>query len=481
MTTYGNTKDSKTAAQEHVDVGGVKAKRTLVAGWDGANINDANVDSSGNVSVTGTVTTSSASSVIDANNSTTTPLIADAVWTGTAVDCTGYSNITNTIYADQDSATDGMEYQFCSDSSFGVNTDTHKFTLEAGSQRRFQFPVTARYFRIKFTNGGTGQGAFDVQNILHTTNVLTSIHRLGDTTTTDRSAQLTKSAIMGETTAGGGGMVNVKVNPSGTLQVNASQDTDPWIVDGSGVTQPVSGTVTVANPTADPETGLATSANQLPDGHAVTVDNVGGVEVVQVTAADLNCTEANSGTIAGDTTSIDGKITACDTGAVVVSSGAITETNSGAIKTAVELIDNAISGSEMQVDVVTQPARDRLIDNVGVAIQTDTILSDTTALTPKFAVINVATSGDNTLVAAVSAKKIRVLSLTLVMGAATTVRFESGAAGTALTGQMEIAANSGLVLPFNPVGHFETASNTLLNLELSAANNADGFLTYIEV
>jgi putative ubiquitin-RnfH superfamily antitoxin RatB of RatAB toxin-antitoxin module len=36
----------------------------------------------------------------------------------------------------------------------------------------------------------------------------------------------------------------------------------------------------------------------------------------------------------------------------VIDSGTITETNSAAIKTAVELIDNAISGSEMQVDVV---------------------------------------------------------------------------------------------------------------------------------
>ncbi len=61
----------------------------------------------------------------------------------------------------------------------------------------------------------------------------------------------------------------------------------------------------------------------------------------------------NLATIAGDTTSIDGKITACNTGAVVVSSGTITETNSSAIKTAVETIDNAISGNEMQVDVVS--------------------------------------------------------------------------------------------------------------------------------
>lgn len=40
---------------------------------------------------------------------------------------------------------------------------------------------------------------------------------------------------------------------------------------------------------------------------------------------------------------------------VTVTSGAITETNSAAIKTAVEILDNAISGSEMQVDVLTMP------------------------------------------------------------------------------------------------------------------------------
>ncbi len=90
-------------------------------------------------------------------------------------------------------------------------------------------------------------------------------------------------------------------------------------VDGSGVTQPVSA-ASLPLPA-----GAATAAAQLADGHNVTVDNVGGVEVVQVTAGDLNCTEASAsgiltdtGVIASDTTSIDGKITACDTGAVVV-------------------------------------------------------------------------------------------------------------------------------------------------------------------
>jgi hypothetical protein len=99
----------------------------------------------------------------------------------------------------------------------------------------------------------------------------------------------------------------------------------------------------------------------------------------------------------------------------------------------------------------------------------------------KYAVIDAATSGDNTIVTAVTGKKIRVLSCFLVAASAVTTRFESGAGGTALTGQMNCAANGGYVLPFNEGGWFETAAGSLLNLELGGAVSVDGSLSYIEV
>jgi len=52
----------------------------------------------------------------------------------------------------------------------------------------------------------------------------------------------------------------------------------------------------------------------------------------------LHCLDANSATIAGDTTSIDGKITACNTGAVVISSGTCAVTNAGTF--AVQAVPN---------------------------------------------------------------------------------------------------------------------------------------------
>ena len=112
---------------------------------------------------------------------------------------------------------------------------------------------------------------------------------------------------------------------------------------------------------------------------------------------------------------------------------------------------------------------------------TSALYDGTTLVTPKFAVIDAATSGNNSIVAAVAAKKIRVLQASGIAAGAVNVRFESGADGTALTGQMNLTTNSGFVYNFSPVGWFQTATNTALNLELSGAVSVDGCLVYVEV
>lgn len=104
-----------------------------------------------------------------------------------------------------------------------------------------------------------------------------------------------------------------------------------------------------------------------------------------------------------------------------------------------------------------------------------------TAVTPKFAAIAASTSGNNTIVAAVSSKKIRVLAAQIIANGTVNAKWQSGASGTDLTGLAYLVANAGYVLPFNPAGWFETASNTLLNLNLSGATAVGGSITYIEV
>lgn len=92
--------------------------------------------------------------------------------------------------------------------------------------------------------------------------------------------------------------------------------------------------------------------------------------------------------------------------------------------------------------------------------------------------IDVASSGDNTLIAAVAGKKIRVYYCILVSSGTVTVRFESGASGTALTGQITLAVNTGFATGYCPLGHFETTAGVLLNLELSDAVSVDGWIVY---
>jgi hypothetical protein len=102
-------------------------------------------------------------------------------------------------------------------------------------------------------------------------------------------------------------------------------------------------------------------------------------------------------------------------------------------------------------------------------------------LTPKFAVISCSSSGNNTIVAAVASKKIRVLALSITESGAVNAKFQSAAGGTDKTGLYYLAEKGGLVLPFNQLGWFETVAGELLNLNLSAAVPVGGCLTYIEV
>lgn len=97
-----------------------------------------------------------------------------------------------------------------------------------------------------------------------------------------------------------------------------------------------------------------------------------------------------------------------------------------------------------------------------------------------FASVDVAASGDNTIVAADATKKIKVLSYSLVCGGTVNVRWKSGAASN-LSGAMPFVVNTGISSPVaTPAGGhlMETAVNNALVLNLSAAIQVSGHLSY---
>lgn len=130
---------------------------------------------------------------------------------------------------------------------------------------------------------------------------------------------------------------------------------------------------------------------------------------------------------------------------------------------------------------VTAPAASRTTHSISVGLQTDVMMSQLTALTPKFFSETVAASDtDEELVAAVGGKKIRVLSLVSQCGAtATDVTFESST--TTRIHKIPAGANGGQVLPFNPVGWFETATGASLTCTTGTGSSTEISGVYVEV
>lgn len=111
----------------------------------------------------------------------------------------------------------------------------------------------------------------------------------------------------------------------------------------------------------------------------------------------------------------------------------------------------------------------------------DILLGTGNAASPLRSAISAATSGNNTIVAAVAGKKIRVLAMSLSFSGTVNAKFQSGASGTDKTGLFYGVANTQVVLPYNKLGWFETAAGALLNLNLSGAVAVGGVIDYIEV
>ena len=117
--------------------------------------------------------------------------------------------------------------------------------------------------------------------------------------------------------------------------------------------------------------------------------------------------------------------------------------------------------------------------------ETSSLYDGTTALTPKFANVSMKTAGAQTIIAAVAAKKLRILSMMLVnQGALTLYATDAGGGNNLLgdsTNQIALAANSGFVMGFNPVGWLQTSASSAFAIVPSLATSIAGTITYVEV
>jgi len=232
-------------------------------------------------------------------------------------------------------------------------------------------------------------------------------------------------------------------------------------------------------------------------GESISFDDLGSVKVQRVKlqyGTDGTATDVESG--AGIPTAVesvpadpfganaDAVVAAGATGSIQAKLRRLT-TDLDAMMTDVATLAAAITSDKYQVDVMTMPATANSTDTIAAALQTDVIMDDTTALTPKFAKTNVsASTTDGNVVTAVTSKKIRVLQFRLhAAGTATNVTFNTkpGGAGTAISELFACGANGGRAEQFSPVGHFETASGEGLTVTTGTGSTVGVGVVYVEV
>jgi hypothetical protein len=151
------------------------------------------------------------------SNSTTTPLLAGATFTGAWTECSHYSCVSFTIRADVDSATNGLKLQFSTDGSTIIR---QSMVTHTGSSNGvfYSLPIHGKYFRLVFENGLTNQTTFQLDCQLHEEyNGLGAVPlstQLFDTST----ATTVRSIISGKTVDG----VYVNQRASGVSTVNST-------------------------------------------------------------------------------------------------------------------------------------------------------------------------------------------------------------------------------------------------------------------
>jgi hypothetical protein len=303
--------------------------------------------------------------------------------------------------------------------------------------------------------------------------VLDTIDAVLDTIAAKDFATQTTLAAMNAKMVTGTDIGDVTINNStGAAAVNIQDGGNTITVDGAvSVTNAGTFAVQAAATLAAETTKVIGTVNIAAAQTLSTVTTVGAVTAItNALPAGTNAIgklAANSGVDIGDVdvTSITG---------VTMSNAAIQSTGD-------EAHDAVDAGNPMKIGGRAQEptaAPDEVADNDRVDTLHDRVgrIAVYQGYPRWYAAINAATSGNNTIKAAAGAgKKIVVTSVSVISDGTVDIRWESGADGTALSGQMPLLVNTGYSAS-DPNGLFETAANTLLNLELSGAVNVHGHI-----
>lgn len=363
-------------------------------------------------------------------NSTAAVLAAAGVFTGTSEDVTHFPYISIAVFADQASATDGLQIQ---QSSNGTNWDNvDSFTIPASSGKTFTFGRVGRYLRVVYTNGGTLQGAFRLQTLLTRTGSKDSSVRPQDARSNENDMtealafgmvfnNTTWDRLRGDTTAGL------------WAQIKAALPAGNALVGKFGIDQTTPGTTN------------AVSLGQIGANTVLTGNGITGTGSQRVTIASDQTAFAVNSTLSAETTKVIGTINVAVGQTVAVTQTTAANLNATVVQAALA------KGTQGTTGVSTQDLKDAGRVSIMVTASVASTASSETLITiTKSAGLAATTTGSSNTIT--TGKRFRIQGLfatarntTGTNAGVATIRFRAAVAGvTSATSPLQITASVAL-------------------------------------
>jgi hypothetical protein len=166
------------------------------------NYAEVNANSALQVAVVGGVT---AQDFSDAGNSSTTPLAANAVFTGIWKNVAGFVSLAVAVDTDQVSASTATAGLVINWSEDGVNVgdadityvNLQDLTTSTLGGQTYVFPIKRQYYQLVYTNGATAQTVFRLQTMIKVNPVVGTLVDLDDQITGNMHGNIARSLLFG--------------------------------------------------------------------------------------------------------------------------------------------------------------------------------------------------------------------------------------------------------------------------------------------
>lgn len=159
--------------------------------------------------------------VVSTGNGYSGTLSTGQVFTGTGVEASPqYGTISVCIFSSHVSAAQGLKFQASIDN---VNWETiEEYTYSTADKlESYSFAPSGRYFRLVYTNGGTETTKTAIFTVLRTGYTKSSSHRIGDTISAEKDAELVKAVLAAQKP--NGVFTDINATAGGNLKVSLEE------------------------------------------------------------------------------------------------------------------------------------------------------------------------------------------------------------------------------------------------------------------